>query len=117
MGYFPVRYDSRVIIYERKMFIRLATGTESTKIIFSNLPRPEFLSISRSRYTRPKSHESIFKASATSLCLYFSELNAIFYLSTGKNGRSRLILKVAGLEFKPGPQPTKIIFSAGLKDL
>ena len=26
MGYFPVRYDSRVIIYERKMFIRLATG-------------------------------------------------------------------------------------------
>ena len=25
MGYFPVRYDSRVIIYERKMFIRLAT--------------------------------------------------------------------------------------------
>ena len=26
MGYFPVRYDSRVIIYDRKMFIRLATG-------------------------------------------------------------------------------------------
>ena len=26
MGYFPVRYNSRVIIYERKMFIRLATG-------------------------------------------------------------------------------------------
>ena len=25
-GYFPVRYDSRVVIYERKMFIRLATG-------------------------------------------------------------------------------------------
>ena len=25
MGYFPVRYDSRVIIYERKIFIRLAT--------------------------------------------------------------------------------------------
>ena len=25
MGYFPVRYDSRVIIYECKMFIRLAT--------------------------------------------------------------------------------------------
>ena len=24
MGYFPVRYNSRVIIYERKMFIRLA---------------------------------------------------------------------------------------------
>ena len=26
MGYFLVRYDSRVVIYERKMFIRLATG-------------------------------------------------------------------------------------------
>ena len=25
MGYFPVRYNSRVVIYERKMFIRLAT--------------------------------------------------------------------------------------------
>ena len=25
MGYFQVRYDPRVIIYERKMFIRLAT--------------------------------------------------------------------------------------------
>ena len=25
-GYFPVRYDSRVVIYEHKMFIRLATG-------------------------------------------------------------------------------------------
>ena len=26
MGYFPVRYDSRVVNYDRKMFIRLATG-------------------------------------------------------------------------------------------
>ena len=26
MGYFPVRYNSRVIIYERKMLIKLATG-------------------------------------------------------------------------------------------
>ena len=26
MGYFPVRYDSKVVIYERKIFIRLATG-------------------------------------------------------------------------------------------
>ena len=26
MWYFPVWYDSRVVIYERKMFIRLATG-------------------------------------------------------------------------------------------
>ena len=26
MGYFSVKYDSRVVIYEHKMFIRLATG-------------------------------------------------------------------------------------------
>ena len=26
MGYFPVMYDIRVVIYERKIFIRLATG-------------------------------------------------------------------------------------------
>ena len=26
MGYFPVKYNSRVVIYERKMFIILATG-------------------------------------------------------------------------------------------
>ena len=26
MGYFQVRYDSRVIIYDRRGFIRLATG-------------------------------------------------------------------------------------------
>ena len=28
MGYFPVRYDSRVVIYKRKWFIRLATGLQ-----------------------------------------------------------------------------------------
>ena len=26
MGYFPVKYDSRVVFYERKTFIRLGTG-------------------------------------------------------------------------------------------
>ena len=26
MGYFPVRYDSRVVIYSCKLFIRLAIG-------------------------------------------------------------------------------------------
>ena len=26
MGYFQVKYDSRVVIYERKMFIRSASG-------------------------------------------------------------------------------------------
>ena len=30
MGYFPVGYDSRVVIYEPKMFIRLATEPYKT---------------------------------------------------------------------------------------
>ena len=33
MGYFQVRYDSRVVNYERKLFIRLATGRGGTKSI------------------------------------------------------------------------------------
>ena len=32
MGYFPVRYDSRVVNYDRKKFIRLATGLLFNKI-------------------------------------------------------------------------------------
>ena len=31
MGYFPVRYDSRVVKYDRKMFIRLATVFFNTR--------------------------------------------------------------------------------------
>ena len=31
MGYFPVRYDSRVVINEHKMFIRLATDLNYAK--------------------------------------------------------------------------------------
>ena len=27
MGYFPVRYDSRVVNYDHRGFIRLTTGT------------------------------------------------------------------------------------------
>jgi len=30
MGYFQVRYDSRVVIYDRRGFIRLATGASSS---------------------------------------------------------------------------------------
>ena len=39
MVYFPVKYNSRVVIYERKMFIRLATGNceyiYNLKFVFS----------------------------------------------------------------------------------
>ena len=31
MGYFQVRYDSRVVNYESKLFIRLATGVDGEK--------------------------------------------------------------------------------------
>ena len=31
MGYFPVRYDSSAVIYERKIFIRLATAVNLIK--------------------------------------------------------------------------------------
>ena len=32
MGYFQVRYDSRVVNYDRKLFIRFATGS-NTKLL------------------------------------------------------------------------------------
>ena len=32
MGYFQVRYDSRVINYDRKLFIRLATGSADSGV-------------------------------------------------------------------------------------
>ena len=38
MEYFQVRYDSRVIIYERKMFIRLATG-KADRVARGNLKK------------------------------------------------------------------------------
>ena len=43
MEYFLVRYDSRVVNYERKMFIRLATGRNlqcNTLIIFKSMIGP-----------------------------------------------------------------------------
>ena len=46
MGYFPVRYDSRVVIYERKMFIRLATGHSDYYFVFLYIS----LQYIRSRY-------------------------------------------------------------------
>ena len=32
MEYFLIRYDSRVVIYKHKMFIRLATGQKGKEI-------------------------------------------------------------------------------------
>ena len=44
MGYFPVSYDSRVVIYERKMFIRLATEICSQNVLrFVNYDRGPFI--------------------------------------------------------------------------
>ena len=36
MGCLQVRYDSRVVIYERKLFIRLATGVGITLVEILN---------------------------------------------------------------------------------
>ena len=33
MGYFKVRYDSRVVNYDRRGFIRLATGLQRRKFV------------------------------------------------------------------------------------
>ena len=38
MGCFQVRYDSRVVIYDRKLFIRLATGCNSTWLLMHTHP-------------------------------------------------------------------------------
>ena len=39
MEYFQVRYDSRVVIYEHKMFIRLATGSYLLQSVHLTRPR------------------------------------------------------------------------------
>ena len=53
MGYFPVWHDSRVIIYERKMFIRLATGSISydRSLQFYCCPEAKFI-VGTTRVTR-----------------------------------------------------------------
>ena len=38
MEYFLIRYDSRVIIYEHKMFIRLATDVYLRYVVFITMP-------------------------------------------------------------------------------
>ena len=43
MGYFPVRYDSRVVNYDRRGFIRLATGGG-----MANIPTLSIVPLSRS---------------------------------------------------------------------
>ena len=35
MGYFPVRYNSRVVNYDRRGFIRLATGYNSRVVNYN----------------------------------------------------------------------------------
>ena len=42
MGYFQVRYDSRVVIYDGRGVIRLATGALVLEVAaLSTLPQPE----------------------------------------------------------------------------
>ena len=43
MGYFQVRYNSRVIIYDGRGFIRLATGLQFYMIGFDKLRKYAFI--------------------------------------------------------------------------
>ena len=48
MGNFPVRYHSRVVIYEHKMFIRLATVVDVIKLFFGgNLDFPKIKKLNK----------------------------------------------------------------------
>ena len=42
MGYFPVRYDSRVVNYDHRGFIRLATGLHRFTCLLCTVGRKKF---------------------------------------------------------------------------
>ena len=49
MGYFPVRYDSRLVIYDRRGFIRLGTVLKVEYKLFATslkLSKAKFITIS-----------------------------------------------------------------------
>ena len=54
MGYFQLRYDSRVVIYEHKMFIRLATEEDHVKTRFVNYDYRLFIRLAAGRRSRPE---------------------------------------------------------------
>ena len=45
MGYFQVRYDSRVVNYERRSFIRLTTGLSTLNILKAQLNFPPIVGL------------------------------------------------------------------------
>ena len=55
MGYFPVRYDSRLVIYEHKMFIRLATVLHASSIMYQVTSMPH----KNSKRVEPKTGKSL----------------------------------------------------------
>ena len=46
MGYFPVRYNSRVVNYDRRGFIRLATGLQVCTSVSTIGPKQNILAFS-----------------------------------------------------------------------
>ena len=50
MGYFHVRYDSRVVYYDRRGFIRLATGHTEYEFNINQLEYRNYLSLEGSFY-------------------------------------------------------------------
>ena len=61
MRYFPVRYDSRVVIYDRIGFIRLATGGCRKWLLFpnrsTNTPPSHFFAVKLYRLIGPKTRD------------------------------------------------------------
>ena len=61
MGYFQVRYDSRVVIYDHRAFIRLTTGVLSTKKTITVI---DFSDLCGNKFGRNFKYKSVLYKSA-----------------------------------------------------
>ena len=100
MGYFPVSNDSRVVIYERKMFIRLATGISSSNPADRSVTSIRAIIVSRGIKIR-KPHKGGARPVWSDLAKFrhFGKMLKVF----GNSSRSYLV-------FLPNFQPTLAIF-------
>ena len=79
MGYFQVRYDYRVVNYDLRDFIRLATGLQTNKFVISN-----------------------FSTTPTFLVRYYSGLFFIYFLKNERFKISTRFRSNADLNFQLG---------------
>ena len=61
MGYFQVRYNSRVIIYERKMFIRLATDVSGLNPVIGKIYVEHLFSVFNNKNKEKEAGNGPFK--------------------------------------------------------